>query len=654
MTEDAELLADFLTEASELTAGLGPALMALAQAPQDSPEIHALFRTFHTLKGSAGFLALDPLVGLCHRAEDLCALLRGGAPALAEDIDALSAAIDTLEAQLDALQAGHAAPPAAPALLQALAQRIEAPRDAAIGTDGAASADGCEAESVPADEDFEALLDAAHGVSAPAASAEDDFEALLDAAHGMPETSDGGAAIGASRAVTAPDPAVAKATSPEAAADVPSACGSTAQNPAAAGGGPVAPASIPPATPPAAESSVRVETARLDAVMDLVGELVLARNALLARQAQAAGPGRGGRRDKTIATLDRVTADLQSAVMRIRMQPLHKLFGRFPRIVRDLARSLGREVTLELEGAQTELDKNVVEALSEPLVHLVRNAVDHGIEAPEAREAAGKPRAGRVRLSARAQGDHVLIRLEDDGAGMDANALRAKAIQRGLIGGDAAATLDASACLQLIFLPGFSTRDAVSDVSGRGVGMDVVKTRIDALGGEIELHSEPGRGSEVTLRLPLTLAILGTLMVVVGERIFALPLAAVDEVRRLDTATLGQLDGRPVLMLDEEPLPVFDLGLWLPGNAPYGQGSDRSHAVILRSGSQRFALVGARVSGREEVVIKPLDESLAQAAAFSGATVTGDGRIALVVDPAGLLKSGPLPPIPPAGPHVAN
>ena len=589
MTEDAELLADFLTEASELTAGLGPALMALAQAPQDSPEIHALFRTFHTLKGSAGFLALDPLVGLCHRAEDLCALLRGGAPALAEDIDALSAAIDTLEAQLDALQAGHAAP----------AQRIEAPRDAAIGTDG-------------------------------------------------------GAAIGASRAVTAPDPAVAKATSPEAAADVPSACGSTAQNPAAAGGGPVAPASIPPATPPAAESSVRVETARLDAVMDLVGELVLARNALLARQAQAAGPGRGGRRDKTIATLDRVTADLQSAVMRIRMQPLHKLFGRFPRIVRDLARSLGREVTLELEGAQTELDKNVVEALSEPLVHLVRNAVDHGIEAPEAREAAGKPRAGRVRLSARAQGDHVLIRLEDDGAGMDANALRAKAIQRGLIGGDAAATLDASACLQLIFLPGFSTRDAVSDVSGRGVGMDVVKTRIDALGGEIELHSEPGRGSEVTLRLPLTLAILGTLMVVVGERIFALPLAAVDEVRRLDTATLGQLDGRPVLMLDEEPLPVFDLGLWLPGNAPYGQGSDRSHAVILRSGSQRFALVGARVSGREEVVIKPLDESLAQAAAFSGATVTGDGRIALVVDPAGLLKSGPLPPIPPAGPHVAN
>lgn len=665
MIDDPELLEDFLTEAGELTVGLGPALMELTNPDDDGHAINALFRTFHTLKGSAGFLGFAPIVSLCHVAEDLCSLLRNGEEPLPEDIDALSAAIDIVESQMLALQQGEEPPEAPQAILDDLKHCTE--RDRSGGAEPEARA-----STAPVDDDFEALLDAVHGVDAANAKAklseeradsdsskvDDDFEALLDAAHGV-ETSgastqetEKGKEQGASTATDGDDfdailDAMHGVESPKASGDDESKqppVKQKAEVSAAPKKSEVKPAAKPGSKPAAiAETSIRVETNRLDTVMDLVGELVLARNALLAEAAKQ------NARNKAITILDRVTADLQTAVMRIRMQPLKKLFARFPRIVRDLSRSLGKDVELIIEGEGTELDKNVVEALSDPLVHLIRNAVDHGVEMPEERLGAGKPARGQVRLSAKAQGDHVLIQLQDDGAGMDPNKLRSRAIERGLISGEQAATLDTQSCLQLIFMPGFSTREVISDVSGRGVGMDVVKTKIDHLGGEVHLVSEPGKGSMVELRMPLTLAILATLMVSVGDRIFALPLSAVDEVLRLEFGALTQLDGRPVLMVDDEPLPVFDLGLWMPGNEPYGKGGDRSHGVILRSGQQRYAVVGARVSGREEVVIKPLDSSLASAVAFSGATVTGDGRIALVIDPAGLLKSGPLPPI-----HMTN
>ncbi len=645
MTEDTELLEDFLTEAGELTVGLGPALMELTNPDDEGHAINALFRTFHTLKGSAGFLGLDPIVSLCHVAEDLCSLLRNGEDATPEDIDALSAAIDIVESQMLALQQGETVPVAPDSVLHDLRVCVERDRSADAEADSSAAA---ETPASNPEDDFEALLDAMHGVgddahaaplaaadAAPAAKeaesaegpiSEDDFEAILDAMHGV--------------ASETAEKAQAPVTAEKSAADT--AQPKSTKTPAAEPPAAKPPVAKPAAAVPLQEATIRVETARLDTVMDLVGELVLARNALLAGAAHSG-------RNKAITILDRVTADLQSAVMRIRMQPLTKLFARFPRIVRDLSRSLGKEVELIVEGANTELDKNVVEALSDPLVHLVRNAVDHGVETPAERLKNGKGARGTVRLMAKAQGDHVLIQLQDDGNGMDPNKLRSRAIERGLISGEQAATLDTQACLQLIFMPGFSTREVISDVSGRGVGMDVVKTKIDSLGGEVHLVSEPGKGSMVELRLPLTLAILATLMVTVSDRIFALPLSAVDEVLRIEKGDLTKLDGRPVLMVDDEPLPVFDLGLWVPGNLPYGQGGDRSHGVILRSGQQKYALIGARVCGREEVVIKPLDESLESAAAFSGATVTGDGRIALVIDPAGLLKCGPLPPI-----HMTN
>lgn len=643
---DQELLQDFLTESVELTESLGPSLMDLAEADGDPGAIHALFRSFHTLKGGAGFLGLDAIVNLCHVAEDLCSALRAPevSPA-AEDIDVLSESIDVLEAQMGALRAGTEIPVASAALLENLRQASASvaqrksgePTAAAVATDSdlaAASSDAMPetepGQRTPLDDDLEAILDQVHGLaetpvansapSAPAAqsAAEDeeiDFEALLDAAHGVASPPAAAQPVAAKpKGEPEPPPTSAPALL-------------ETESPSK----PRSASSAPPVTPPAVETSIRVDTKRLDAVMDLVGELVLVRNALLVQSDKSS--------QKAITTLDRVTADLQTAVMRIRMQPLTKMYSRLPRMVRDLARNLGKQIELELEGAETELDKNVVEALSDPMIHLVRNAVDHGIETPEQRKAAGKPPHGTVRLRSRAQGDHVVITLQDDGAGMDPNKLRARAIERGLLTGEQAAALDTQGCLQLIFAPGFSTRETISDVSGRGVGMDVVRTKIEEMGGEVNLSSAVGEGSVVELRLPLTLAILATLMVSVGRRVFSLPLSAVEDVRRLSPGSLTVLDGRQVMLVDDEPLPVFDLSLWVPEEGESGRS--HGHGIVMRSGAQRYAVIGARVMGREEVVIKALDSSLSDAICFSGATVTGDGRIALVVDPGGLLKGGP-------------
>lgn len=651
---DQELLQDFLTESVELTESLGPSLMDLAEADGDPGAIHALFRSFHTLKGGAGFLGLDAIVNLCHVAEDLCSALR--APEVSptpEDIDVLSESIDVLEAQMGALRAGAEIPVASASLLENLrrssagvAQRKSGGVDTAEPVAGGVSATHTNVEfgpepppgeRTPLDDDLESILDQVHGLGDAtagsdkatkkegastenaAAADELDFEALLDAAHGVtPSQADPGK----------PAAAAVEVESEPAAKTSPALLETEAPSRARA------PSSAPPVAPPAVETSIRVDTKRLDAVMDLVGELVLVRNALLVQSDRSS--------QKAITTLDRVTADLQTAVMRIRMQPLTKMYSRLPRMVRDLARNLGKQIELELEGAETELDKNVVEALSDPMIHLVRNAVDHGIETPEQRKAANKSPHGTVRLRSRAQGDHVVITLQDDGAGMDPNKLRARAIERGLLTGEQAAALDAQACLQLIFAPGFSTREAISDVSGRGVGMDVVRTKIEEMGGEVNLSSVVGEGSVIELRLPLTLAILATLMVSVGRRVFSLPLSAVEDVRRLSPGSLTVLDGRQVMLVDDEPLPVFDLSMWVPQE---GEASRRhGHGIVMRSGAQRYAVIGARVMGREEVVIKALDTSLSDAICFSGATVTGDGRIALVVDPGGLLKGGPRRP----------
>ncbi|EMR45073.1 chemotaxis protein CheA [Pseudomonas putida] len=505
------------------------------------------------------------------------------------------------------------------------------------------------------DAEFESLLDQLHGKGTfqagalPAAQApvpaapdnsaasdeisEHEFEALLDQLHGKGKFGGDVAAVEAPAAVQAQAPAAAKAESPPVAkpAAAPAPAPSPASKPAAAPRAP-APAAEKHAASEA-ETTVRVDTARLDEIMNMVGELVLVRNRLVRLGLNSGDEAMS----KAVSNLDVVTADLQTAVMKTRMQPIKKVFGRFPRLVRDLARQLKKEINLELVGEETDLDKNLVEALADPLVHLVRNAVDHGIEMPDERETSGKARTGRVVLSAEQEGDHILLSISDDGKGMDPNILRAKAVEKGLMDKDAAERLSESDCYNLIFAPGFSTKTEISDVSGRGVGMDVVKTKISQLNGSINIFSAKGQGSKIVIKVPLTLAIMPTLMVMLGNQAFAFPLVNVNEIFHLDLSRTNVVDGQEVVIVRDKALPLFYLKRWLVQGQVHEEQHE-GHVVILSVGTQRIGFVVDQLVGQEEVVIKPLGKMLQGTPGMSGATITGDGRIALILDVPSMLK----------------
>ncbi|MGP6430608.1 MULTISPECIES: chemotaxis protein CheA [Pseudomonas] len=513
------------------------------------------------------------------------------------------------------------------------------------------------------DDEFEALLDQLHGkgnfavdalesaiasvpaTAAPAAAAagsdlisDHEFESLLDDLHGKGKFTDvaTGAVVTAGNASAVAAPAAkAPAAAAKPAAKAPEPKAEPAKPAAAAAPAPArAPATPPPEKPASeAETTVRVDTARLDEIMNMVGELVLVRNRLVRLGLNSGDESM----QKAVSNLDVVTADLQTAVMKTRMQPIKKVFGRFPRLVRDLARQLKKEINLELVGEETDLDKNLVEALADPLVHLVRNAVDHGIESPEEREASGKARGGKVILAAEQEGDHILLSISDDGKGMDPNVLRAIAVKRGVMDKDAADRLSDTECYNLIFAPGFSTKTEISDVSGRGVGMDVVKTKISQLNGSINIYSTKGQGSKIVIKVPLTLAIMPTLMVMLGNQAFAFPLVNVNEIFHLDLSTTNVVDGQEVVIVRDKALPLFYLKRWLVSSAAHEEQRE-GHVVILSVGTQRIGFVVDQLVGQEEVVIKPLGKMLQGTPGMSGATITGDGRIALILDVPSMLK----------------
>jgi two-component system chemotaxis sensor kinase CheA len=700
LNADPELLQDFLIEAGELLDGLDEQLIELERTPDDRALLNAVFRGFHTIKGGAGFLELHPLVEVCHRAEDVFNLLRNGERSVdAQLMDVMLRVLDTLKSMFVALREGempdHAdagllrdlealISPAAPAVMadassqEAIepAESVEEPEmEMAQATPAEAGHEASQADLIGEDE-FEQLLDSMYGkgqgpstvpeggmASAPSSGTakadgavgdlitEDEFEKLLDSLYGEgkgPSAKDVPApsaqtSAAASDLITEDEfdrllddlygegkgPSAKDAPTPPALAVPPSAKAVPPSEPVR---------SVPPKAPPTEkpESTVRVDTERLDAIMNLVGELVLVRNRLNTLKA--------GFKDEdaaqAIASLDAVTSDLQAAVMKTRMQPIKKVFGRFPRVVRDVARALGKEVELVLEGEETDLDKNLVEALADPLVHLVRNAVDHGIEMPDARVAQGKPRVGTVVLSASQEGDHILLTIRDDGAGMDPDKLRRKAVEKGLLEPEVAARLSPRECFDLIFMPGFSTKEQISDISGRGVGMDVVKTSIAKLSGSITIDSSPGQGTLISIKVPLTLAILPTLMVVVNERKYAMPLGNVSEIFEMEGKSTNIVDGQRTITVRNRALPLFDLRQWMaiPGEA-VSQDDNEAQIVMLQVGAQTVGLIVDRVLGQEEVVIKPLGDLLHGLPGFAGATITGDGNIALILDLAGLLKT---------------
>lgn len=516
------------------------------------------------------------------------------------------------------------------------------------------------------DDEFERLLDELHGVGkspsasdvapveppkapepvAPAASSfsndsdlmtDEEFEKLLDELHGagkgptLEELDFATKPASANAAPEAPkaEPAPAPQPAPVAAAPAPT------PKPEAK---PVAvkeEAKAPAVKKPQAEATVRVDTSTLDTIMNMVGELVLVRNRLLSLGLNS----NDEEMSKAVANLDVVTADLQGAVMKTRMQPIKKVFGRFPRVVRDLARNLNKDIVLEMRGEETDLDKNLVEALADPLIHLVRNSVDHGIEMPDDRAKAGKSRTGKVILSASQEGDHIELAIVDDGGGMDPNKLRGIAVKRGMMDEDAAARLSDKECFNLIFAPGFSSKEKISDISGRGVGMDVVKTAINTLNGSIDIDSELGKGTKITIKVPLTLAILPTLMVGVGGHPFALPLASVNEIFHLDLSRTNVVDGQLTIIVRDKSIPLFYLQNWLASKSPRVQErTGHGHVVIVQIGSQRVGFVVDTLIGQEEVVIKPLDNLLQGTPGMAGATITSDGHIALILDVPDLLK----------------
>ncbi|NWA26241.1 chemotaxis protein CheA [Pseudomonas gingeri] len=528
-----------------------------------------------------------------------------------------------------------------------------------------AASGGAEKSTDITDDEFEALLDQLHGkgsfkveaLDTTAASAQaaektgaasgdlitdQEFESLLDELHGKGKFTEVAAATAVATPV-ASKPAAAAAPAPAAKAPAPVAA---TPSPAKAAPAPAAAAAPAPARAPApaaaagekpaaseAETTVRVDTARLDEIMNMVGELVLVRNRLVRLGLNSGDEAMS----KAVSNLDVVTADLQTAVMKTRMQPIKKVFGRFPRLVRDLARQLKKEINLELVGEETDLDKNLVEALADPLVHLVRNSVDHGIEEPADREAMGKSRSGRVILSAEQEGDHILLSISDDGKGMDADVLRSIAVKKGLMDKDAADRLSETDCFNLIFAPGFSTKTEISDVSGRGVGMDVVKTKIAQLNGTINIYSTKGKGSKIVIKVPLTLAIMPTLMVMLGNQAFAFPLVNVNEIFHLDLSRTNVVDGQEVVIVRDKALPLFYLKRWLVSSAAHEEQRE-GHVVILSVGTQRIGFVVDQLVGQEEVVIKPLGKMLQGTPGMSGATITGDGRIALILDVPSMLK----------------
>jgi two-component system, chemotaxis family, sensor kinase CheA len=676
---DTELVNVFLVEAGELLDRLGEQLVELETFPGDTELLNAVFRAFHTVKGGAGFLGFDPMIALCHRAEDLLNKARNHTLLLnSAHMDALLESLDLLNDMMRACNAGETLREAPASLLR----RLESQQDVdAVSVPEPAVAASVQPGVDPIDDEFEALIAAARSgrgheaavvLAAPKAAAgdapvgDDEFEALLDSlygAGGAPGTVEGAegdsgvqAPAAATPALTAPAMPTTKAATSTAIDDdefeaMLDALHGTGKGPsstapvtahavampavqaevvASAPAAATPPASAPARSGSAAESTVRVDTARLDGLVNAAGELVLVRN----RLSMLSGDGRDEAMNRAVAELERVAADLQNAVLRMRMQPIGKLFQRFPRIVRDLARQLGKDIELKTEGEETDLDRTVVEALADPLIHLLRNAVDHGIEDPAERLRFKKRAQGTVRLAAAQVGDRIIITVADDGRGMDPEVLRRKAVEKGLLDEEQAARLDTTECFELIFRPGFSTRAEVSDISGRGVGMDVVKTKIVELGGTLAIDSVAGRGSEIRLSVPLTLAILRVLMVRVGDRRLALPLSNIAEVFELVAGQVSVVDGRVVAAHRGRALPLCDLAQW--ANAPTGG----RHVVVVHIGSQRVGCLVDDVLGREDVMAKPLGSLLKDVPGIAGATITGDGAIALVLDLSSLADGG--------------
>lgn len=602
---------DFLTEASDLLSDVDSKLMGLEKSPHDRDLLNVIFRGFHTIKGGAGFLNATELVTLCHLTENLFDKLRNGELVLtAELMDVIFAATGEVRQMFGALAQNRQPDAAPPQMIAALHAAL---KGEAIAATAAPQATPQPVTPQPV----------APQPAAPQATDGLDwnllYQALVGGAIPTPATP-------ASATPVSPVPAPSAPAHPSAMAPELSSLGRRSAD--------VPGNKAPPAgrreNEAAKDNTIRVDTDRLDQVLNLSGEIGLTKNRLTHLRSdllQGHSDALTLRAlDQSVSQLDMLVVSLQNAVMKTRMQPIGRLFNKYPRLARDLARQLGKDVELVLSGEETEIDKTMIEDLNDPLVHLIRNAVDHGVEGPEQRAAAGKPEKSLVHLGARQEGDHILITIVDDGKGMRPEMIRNKAIEKGLISTESASSLDDEQSLGLIFLPGFSTKDEISSVSGRGVGMDVVKTNIQKLKGTISITSEPGKGSEFTISLPLTLAILPVLLLRLCNQSFAVPLSLVREILSISPDELQLVSGKPTMVVRGEVLPVLSLAKLIE----WEQTETPEVGVLMQVGSNSFILSADGFAGHDDVVIKSLDTFRPKGVA--GVTMSSEGEIVLILD----------------------
>jgi two-component system chemotaxis sensor kinase CheA len=605
-----DLLQDFLVEAGDLLSGVDNKLVDLEQNPEDHALLNEIFRGFHTIKGGAGFLNASELVTLCHLTENLFDRLRNGELKISGELmDVIMAATAGVRDMFGMLEHGAQPDPADPEVLArlkaALAGELVAAPAASVASVAVAPvavpAAGSAAAVVGVGPDWNNLFSAVTGAAAPAAAM-----AAVGTASAGPSTSHDVSGESAEQIIHA---AVGRRAADKPGAQVPVGRRDAEKT---------------------RDNSIRVDTTRLDQVLNLSGEIGLTKNRLNALRSDILN-GRSDTEtlhalDQAVSQLDLLVSDLQNAVMKTRMQPVGRLFQKYPRIARDLARSLGKDVELVLVGEETEIDKTMIEDLSDPIIHLIRNAVDHGVESTEDRRAAGKPEKSQVRLEARQEGDHIILLVSDDGRGMNPERLRAKALEKGIITDEEANTMDDRQSFNLVMLPGFSTKDVASDVSGRGVGMDVVKTNIQKLNGSIEIKSVLGKGSTFVISLPLTLAILPVLLVKLGDQPFAVPLSMVREILPIKIEAVQEVGGCATMVVRGEVLPMYPLSHLL------GWSSDLipEYGVLMQMAEHTFILAIDGFMGREDAVIKSLDDFRPKGVA--GVTTLSNGQIVLILD----------------------
>ena len=677
----------FLDESHEHLQSLNEGLLRLEENMEEISVVNDIFRNAHTLKGMSATMGFAKIAELTHEMEDVLDLVRKEQLKLNEDImDTLFKCLDSLEQMVDSVGNGEAedvvdvsdlvaklssiskgTPPPAAAPAAGGAAAAPAAGDASGGAGSDLGIDDIDLDvmkkakdagmnvfhvkvtlmescvlkaarsvmvmhaldeigdvikSVPPAEDLEQeKFERSFDIVVATAS---DAEAVTNAVDTVSEIEDIG--------VEELDPdALAKPAEPAPAPAAPAAAAAPAPKKAAA---PAKKEGAKAAAPKKQHQSqsVRVDIEKLDTLMNLMGELVINK----VRLEQIGQTHRMSDLMETLEQMDRVTGDLQNIVMKVRMVPVSAVFNRFPRMVRDVSKELGKEINLTIEGEETELDRTVIDEIGDPIMHLLRNSLDHGVESPDAREAKGKPRVGEVGLIARHEGNNVVIMITDDGAGIDASKIRRKAVEKGMITQDEADRLDDADAVRLIFLPGFSTAEQITDISGRGVGMDVVRSKIEALSGHVDVETHIDEGSIFKIKLPLTLAIIQAMLVRVQEEMYAIPLTSIDSTVNIEPTDIQTIQNKEVIVLRGEIIPIVRMEEAL--QVPHVKDSEELFVVVVHAGEAKAGIVVDNLIGQQEIVIKTLGNLFAGLKLFGGATVLGDGRVALILDVATMIQ----------------